>query len=220
MHKFEKIIIALFMIFIILISGLPIASSISISKSNPNNDENLSTSTIETVTLFRYGTDGSITPIEIEIEVEEGTDIYDAVEEKCLELIKNDEEFKDVLANPNISRNITSLVSSRGKGFQFNFIFTIKWMKMLDFFQLLPPFQYRRLPIPVVYAKYKKDTLAETKITPILDIKNTSIIKGPHSVSVIGFIGFKWWRGHISWRGFIIRTGFVGFSVYTKTKRL
>lgn len=208
------------MIFIILISGLPIASSISISKSNPNNDENLSTIKIETVTLFRYGPEGSITPIEIEIEVEEGTDIYDAVEEKCLELIQNDEDFKDVLANPNISRNITSLVSSRGKGFQFNFVFTIKWMKMFDFFQLLPPFQYRRLPIPVVYAKYKEDTLAETKITPILDITNTSIIKGPHIVSVIGFIGFKWWRGHISWRGFIIRTGFVGFSVYTKTKRL
>ena len=220
MHKFKKIIIALFMTVIIFISGLPAATSISISINNPNNDENLTTTTREKVTLLRYGVDGSITPIEIEIDVKEGTDIYDAVEEKCLEMIQNDEEFKDLQANPNITRNITSIVKSRGKGFHLQFIFTVKWVKMFDFFQLLPPFQYRRLPIPIIYAKYNKDLTAETKITPILDIKNTSVIKGPHSVTTIGFIGFKWWQGHISLMGFIIKTGFVGFSVYTKTKRL
>lgn len=220
MHKFKKIIIALFMVITIFISGLPAASSISISINNQNNDENLTTTTRETVTLLRYGADGSITPIEIEIDVKEGTDVYDAVEEKCLEMIQNDEEFKDLQANPNITRNITSIVKSRGKGFHLLFIFTIKWVKMFDFFQFLPPFQYRRLPIPIIYAKYKKDLTAETKITPIYDLKNTSVIKGPHSVTTIGFIGFKWWLGHISWAGFVIKTGFVGFSVYTKTKRL
>jgi len=206
------------MIVIILISGLPVASSISISKNNPNN--NLSTTYKEKITLFRYGIDGKVTPFELEIEVEEGTDVYDAVEEKCLELIENDEEFKDILANPNISRNIVSIVKSRGRGFHLNFIFTIKWIKIFDFFQLLPPYQYRRVPIPVVYAKYKNDIAAQTKITPILDLKNTSTITGPHSVTTIGFIGFKWWLGHISWAGFGIRTGFVGFSLYTKTKKL
>jgi len=220
LHKFKKIIIAQFMIIIILFSSLPIVSSITISKNNPNNDQNLTTTTREKITLLRYGIDGSITPIEIEIDVKEGTDIYDAVEEKCLELIKNDEEFKDVLANPNITRNITSIVKSRGRGFHLQFIFTIKWIKMFDFFQLLPPFQYRRLPIPFIIARYKSDLTAETKITPIYDLKNTSITRGPHSVTTVGFIGFKWWQGHISLMGFLIKTGFVGFSVYTKIKRL
>jgi hypothetical protein len=206
------------MVIIIFISGLPAVSSISISSFNPNN--NLTTKPKEIITLYRYGLDGKITEMQIEVEIEEVTDIYDAVEKKCMELVQNDEEFKEVIGNPNISRNITSIVKSRGKGFHLHFIFTVKWVKMIDFFQLLPPFQYRRLPIPIIYSKYKSDELAQTQITPIYDMANTSVITGPHSVSVIGFIGFKWWSGHISLLGFAIRTGFVGFSVYTKIKRL
>ena len=71
MHKFKKIIIALFIIIVILFSSLPAVSSISISKNNPNNDENLTTTTREKITLLRYGIDGSITPIDIEIDVKE-----------------------------------------------------------------------------------------------------------------------------------------------------
>ena len=43
-----------------------------------------------TITLFKHEIDGSKTPIEVEIKLEEGKDIGDLIEEKCYEILENE----------------------------------------------------------------------------------------------------------------------------------
>lgn len=215
----EKKLIVTLVSLIILLSGLSTASAISIKKDSSYTSEAETSTSTKMVTLYRFGTDGSITPVEVEVEVEEGQDINEAIEEKCLTILENDTEFQGLL-NDSVSRNITSIVRSRGRGFHLKFVFTIQWLKSFDFFPLLPPYIFRRIRIPIVYCKYKNDPKAKTTITPLLNRTNKLVVEGPHSVRSIGFFGFKWWFGHISWLGFGIRTGFVGFSISTKTVKL
>lgn len=218
MHILERKLVVTVVSLIILLSGISTASAISIKKDNPySNEDEISTST-EIVTLYRFGADGSITPVKVEVEVEEGQDINEAIEEKCVEILENDVEFKGIL-NENVSRNFTSIVRSRGRGFHLKFVFKIQWMKLFDFLPLLPPYIFRRIHIPIIYCRYKDDEKAKTTVIPIFDKVNTTVIEGPHKVRCIGFVGFKWWFGHISWLGFGIRTGFVGLSIFTKTEK-
>lgn len=205
------------MSLIILLSAISTATAISIKNFNPYNKEDETSISTETVTLYRFGQDGLITPIKVEIKVEEGQDINKAIEEKSVELLENDVEFKGLL-NENVSRNFTSIIRSRGKGFHLKFNIRIKWWKSFDFLPLLPSYFFRRVNIPIVYCRYKNDTKAKTTVIPIFDRVNTTVLEGPHKVRCIGFVGFKWWFGHISWLGFKIRTGFVGLSIFTKTE--
>jgi len=217
MLKFEKKIIVTLVSIIILISGFSTISATSIKKDSSYSNQEETSSLTKTVTVYRYGADGSITPVEVEIELKEGQDFNEAIEEKCLQILTNDPEFKGLL-NDNISRSSISLIKSRGRGLHLRFCLSITWLKKFDLFPLLPPYIFRRVNIPIIYCKYRFDQKAITKITPLLDLSNTTIITGPHIVRSIGFYGFKWWLGHISLLGFGIRTGFVGFSLSTKIR--
>jgi len=220
MLKLEKKIIVTLVSIIILISGFSTISATSIKKdSSYSTQEETSSPTTKTVTVYRYGADGSITPVDVKIELKEGQDINEAIEEKCLQILTNDPEFKDLLNN-SVTRSSMSFIKSRGRGLHLRFCLTITWLKKFDLFPLLPPYIFRRVNIPIIYCRYSLDQRAYTKITPLLDMTNTTTITGPHIVRSIGFYGFKWWLGHISLLGFGIRTGFVGFSLSTKIREL
>jgi len=217
MRKLEKKLIVSFISVVILISGLTTVSAVTIEKENPNIKDDEPSLQTETVTLYRFGLDGSLTPVEVEVELKEGQDLNDAIEEKCVELLENDPEFQESL-DDNTTMGALSIVKSRGRGLHLKLRPSIQWPIKYKLFPMLPPYVFRRVHIPIVYCKYTRDDRALTTITP-LSGEIATTVEGPHSVLCIGFYGFKWWAGHVSLLGFGLRTGFVGISIITKVNK-
>jgi len=218
MQKFKNKIIVFLVIFIIISSGITAVSAIDINNKCITSEKENSEVTLETVTLFRYGLDGSVKTIEIEIEVDDETDIYDLIEKKCEKLLEEDNEFQELLDNTS-STNLFSKVRSRGRGIHLKIAPQLIWPVKFKLFPLLPPYIFRRVKIPIIYCRYPRDPDAFTEVDPIISgaaEKTTSY----HSVLSIGFYGFKWWLGSVSFLGFIFRTGFVGFSLFTRTRKI
>ena len=218
MQKFNKKLVGILMSFLILVSGITTASAINMKNEAITQDENKTDQEVETVTIFRYGLDGSVEPFEIEIELDEKTDIYELMEEKCTELLENDPEFKKLADNQSRFKYINK-IRSRGRGIHIKIAPQILWPVKIKLFPLLPPYIFRRVKIPIIYCRYPRDIQAYTQLTPLVG-GNTSTIEGPHSVFSIGFFGFKWRFGSISFLGFIMRNGFSGFSLMTRTRTL
>ena len=216
MQKFNKKLIGILISFIILFSGITTASAINMKNEVISQDEKNTEQEVKTVTIFRYGLDGSVEPFEVEIEVDEQTDIFGLMEEKCNELLENDPEFNKLADNQSRFKYINK-IRSRGRGIHLKIAPQILWPVKIKLFPLLPPYIFRRVKIPIIYCRYSRDSQAYTQLTPLIG-GNTSTIEGPHSVFSIGFFGFKWWVGTISFLGFIMRTGFSGFSLMTRTR--
>ena len=115
--------------------------------------------------------------------------------------------------------NFLSKIRSRGRGIHFKIAPQILWPVKFKLFPLLPPYIFRRVKIPIIYCRYPRDQYARTEITPLIG-GNTNTTEGYHSVLSVGFYGFKWWIGSVSFLGFLFRTGFVGFSILTRTREL
>ena len=197
MHKLEKKLVVIFVSLAFLTSGSLTLSAFPIKKIKADEKEVTSTTQlIETVTVYRYGLDGFITTVDVEIELGKGQDINDGIAEKCEELFENDTEFQSLFKG-NTSRGFMSFVRSKGRGLHIRLLRRIRLM----------------------FCIYPRDQKAYTTINPLIG-RNTTTIEGPHSVLAFGFIGFKWWRGRISFLGFILRIGFVGFSLFTTVKKL
>lgn len=221
MRKFRKKLIVIFITLAFLISGLASSSAIIIHKNNirEEKDTSLETTSIEkTVTVYRNGIDGSLKPVELEIKLEKGEDINDAIAEQCEKLIREDSEFQS-LKNDSILGKLLSFVDSSGRGLLIKLKPKIYFMERWDIFPLLPPYFFsflRKYPrIPIIYSKYLNDEDANTTITTLDGVEK--IIVGPHRVLSVGFFGFKWWIGRISYLGSIFGSGFVGFSILTIT---
>jgi len=218
MHNLGKKFIVSLVALFILISGISTVSAITIQNEKPVEIEDETPVTTETVTLLKFGVDGSVKPVKVEIELKEGENLNDLVEEKCEELILNDPEFQSLL-DENTTRNIASMVRSRGRGFHLKLTPVYRWVMKFDLFPLLPPYIFRSIKIPIIFCKYPRDSRAFTTVTPLLT-GEANTTEGPHSVTCVGFYGFKWWLGHISLSGFLLRQGFVGFSLTTKVTKL
>jgi len=218
MQKLNNKILGILISFLIVLSGISTVSAIDIKNEYISSKDNNSDVAVETVTIYRYGFDGSITPFEFQIEINNQTDIYQVIEKKCEELLANDPDFKNLLDN-NSQYNFISKIKSRGRGIHFKITPQILWPVKFKLFPLFPPYIFRRVKIPIIYCRYPRDPYAYTEITPLIG-GNTNTTEEYHSVLSIGFYGFKWWIGSVSFLGFIFRTGFVGFSLFTRTRKL
>ena len=216
MQKSNKKIIVILVIFVIILSGISAVSAIEIKNKSLTPEEKKSNTTVETVTLYRCGLDGSETAFEFEIQIDDETDIYEIIEKKCEELIEKDFEFQELLAN-RTKLNFLSMVRSRGRGIHLKISPQHIWPTRFKIFPLLLPYIFRRVRIPIIYCRYTKDPRAFTKVTPLIG-GAAKTISEKHSVFSIGFYGFKWWIGCVSFLGFVLRTGFVGFSLFTRIK--
>ncbi len=218
MHKFKNKISVILVIHIIILSGISAASAIDIKNKSLTCEEKKSNVKVETVTLFRYGLDGSETPFEFEIQIIDDVDLYELIEKKCEELIEQDFEFQKLLDNKS-KLNFLSMVRSKGRGIHLKIAPQFIWPVRFKLFPLLPPYIFRRVRIPIIYCRYSRDSNAYTKVTPLVSgVAKTT--RESHSVLSIGFYGFKWWIGSISFLGFVLRSGFVGFSLYTRIKEM
>lgn len=187
--------------------------------------ENIEETSTETITLFRYGPDGSITPVKVKIDTSDGNDVGQAIADKCEELFVNDAEMQNYvektisLGNYTISMGILK-VKSYGRGFHFKTKFLEKAALNFILFKLDLPRLGVMAKKLLVFSKYRGEK-AKTTIDPILrNAENTTkIITGPHSVVAINFIGFTTWFGRISIAPIIPRA-FFGISSIVVCKDL
>jgi len=177
----------------------------------------------ETITLFRYAPDGSITPVKVKVSTANGEDLGQAIADKCEELFVNDITMQSYveksIGNSNISIGILK-VKSYGRGFHFKTKFLEKVALNFILFKLNLPRLGVMAKKLLVFCKYRGDN-AKTTIDPILrDKENTTkIITGPHSVVVINFIGFTTWFGRISISPILPRA-FFGIASVAACKNL
>ena len=222
MNNLNKKLLVIFMSMTFIMSGIATVSGVSVTK-EATQEENSSEEpdiNIQTVTLYRCGPDGSTTPVEVEIELKDGEDINDAIFEKCGELFQEDEEFQSLANNDNTSRYFLTKIRSRGRGLHLKFTPRIQVVKKFKIFPLLPPYLRTAIFIPTIFCQYKGDAKAFTITDPLIGDENATRVDGPQKVWAVGFIGFKFWFGHISFLGTIIRTGFWGAALYAKVTRL
>lgn len=217
----QKKLIVILIALGLLTSGISVVTADKVHKHNFYETEEVSPekdSKTLTVTLFKHEIDGSKTPIEVEINLEEGKDIENLIEEKCYEILENDPKIQTLLEN-NETQELIMKIKSRGRGLHFRFNTRIQLFKLYKIFPLLPPYFRTFIILPIVICQYKNDNNAYTTLTAIQGNNSTTVV-GPHRVISIGFYGISWWIGKFSLWGFVFRNGFVGISILTRIKRL
>ena len=225
MHKLEKKFIVILVSLAFLMSGIATTSAITIQKNETGELEEASSEMApltKTVTLYRYGIGGSVTPFEVNINLEDGQDIGKAMADKCEELLENDEEIQNFLKEWNYNGGVLCKVKSTGKGFHYQTLLIEKLLVRFLLFKLDLPRIHTILNKPLVLCKYKNPE-AETTITPLLinATKYTRNMTGKHMVACINFLGFTSWLRRFSFSPFnIIPRSFSGVSVLVICKRL
>jgi hypothetical protein len=217
-----KKLIVILVVLGFISSGIAVASGENVKKYHNICDTEKVVSekseNVITITLFKHEFDGSKTPFEVEIELEEGKDIGELIEEKCLEYLEDDPFIKK-LEDENITQELFMKIRSRGRGLHIRFNSRVQFFKLYKFFPLLPPYFRTFVIVPLLICRYKRDNRAVTTLTQI-NGNNSTMVQGPHSVISVGFYGISWWIGKVSLVGFILRNGFVGVSLLTRIKKL
>jgi len=191
---------------------ISVPASVTIGPSEP-------VSTSKDIIVLRYGSDNTITPLRVKIQIKEGQDLGELIADKCQELFDNDPEMQINFSTNNSSTNVLSKIRSYGRGFHFKSTFRMQLLQKLKLFPFLPPYFRTAIFIPMNYCKYTTDPKAKTVVTSILTGVNKTY-EGPHSVLNVGFVGYSGWIGHISYMGFIFRTGFAGVTVFSVCREL
>ncbi len=184
---------------------------------------NSSNALSKTIVLYRYGPNGSVVPVLLELS--EGENNRQGLLDACGTLLEQDTEIQNFIFN-NTSLEVMSRVNSYGKGFHWKSPFSFRIpLTMLFRYRLFDSIKlrYKLLglnSIPRVVCNYPEDENAKTEIMPLpLPVRqqpNATIITGPHEVRVLGFVGYAMWRGmNAGW--FDARqlpTGFDGYAVF------
>ena len=215
-----KKLIVILIVLSFLTSGIAIASGEQVNKIynyhpekvKPEKEEN-----ILTVTLFKHEFDGSKTPIEIELNLDEVKDIEQAIEDQCDELLEKDPIYRSLIEE-NVTQELFMKIRSRGRGIHFRFNSRVQFFKLYKLFPLLPPYFRTFILVPLVFCQYKRDKQAFTVLSQIQGNNSTTIV-GPHRVISVGFYGISWWVGKVSLIGFVLRSGFRGISLLTRIKK-
>ena len=216
MEKLEKKLIVILISLGFLTSGVVTASGISIEKPKIKElKENILESSIlsNKVLIYRHGPDGSITPVKIDLELEDEQDIGEAIIEKLDELLDNDQEIQDLMQLLNFTIDFGVRIKSRGKGIHFQTLFFEKILIKFILFRLGLP---RIAPIcakPLIYCKYLKDEQAKTTIKFLYGFGESTEMKGKHAVIIHNFIGYTTWFRRFSITPFnILPRAFSGYA--------
>jgi hypothetical protein len=201
MKKPLKKTIAVFMCLIFLFSAVATSTAVTINKQKLEEPE--AEESIQKITLIRYGLDGSETPFDICLELEEGQDYIDAVIEKCNELLEEDAEINNYFNSLDEDENqnesalkfgYNAKVISWGRGFHFKTRWKFKIVLMNRLFGLFLPWNRFQLHRPWVICNYRNDSKAKTIINA-KNVNETIVINGSHMVIMNQFFGFALWPG-------------------------
>ncbi|HDQ16434.1 MAG TPA: hypothetical protein ENN45_05190 [Bacteroidetes bacterium] len=225
MKKIVKTSIAISACLAILLSSV----GFSLAEETENDEQHQSM----TITLYRHGIDGSVTPVNTEIDLSNGLDYEEVLANKCDDLLKNDVEFQRQLENLTSNFTVAAgflFITSRGKGFHFESKTRTRLIKNSKIFgKILDKINIFKIKLPklglferksIVFCRYPNDSAAITTITPIVrSIINGSHVKtvqGNHSVYVYNFVGYTTWWGRFSFSPFdIFPRAFSGYGKIT-----
>jgi len=217
MQKTINKIGAISLVLLFLLLGLSTISALPIQDKCTTPVETCTTAlTTQTVTLLRHAPSG-IFPVKVELQLEEDQSLSDAIFEKCCELAQNDQEILDFLNGSGFNLSLVSFIQSRGRGFHFDFKIRIPMKKLYEIYPNVPP-HYKVIKFPIVIGRYAFDNKAKTITSSVIGGRNS--INGSHSVMAIGFYGYTGWMGMVSYRGFLIRNGFAGFTLLNKVTEI
>ena len=199
-----------------LTSGIATSSAITIQK-NEIGEQGGTLSEIapltKTVTLYRHGIGGSVSPVEVTIELDDCKDIEDVIADKCEKLLENDEEIQNFLKESNSNVRFFCKVKSKGRGFHYQTLLLEKLLVRYLLFRLNLPRIHTLLNKPLVLCRYKKDPKANTTITSLIFQNTKRYMEGKHMVIAIYFLGFtSWWRRFSFSPLDILPRAFVGFA--------
>jgi len=200
-----------------------------------------------TITLYRYGPDGSVSPVQIVLTPEETRDraLEDVLTDKCVELLEQDREIQTYVNTTRASVNMIQLntypskkipvywckfLKSEGKGIHIKISPPrIKWLIWISLQMLKIPFiqiwhamlirMISRKAGSMIYCRYAHDTNANTTIGLFSKISHRGY-NGTHSVLCLGFVGYTTWLLPRSIAGQLIKRSFAGFSLLTYVKTL
>ncbi len=241
MNDFKKKSIALIICFTFITLAVVTSSAQEVQHhSNIEDTSEQITSTSNVVTLYRHGLDGSITPIEIDISIEDGQDIEEVLDEKCREILEADEEIQEqAQALSDLTFGAIVYVESRGKGFHYQAKLIEKLFLRFWLWKLVLPRIALFMARPLVFCRYDKDPEARTYFKTISPTKwisyyipdnieqflwrqnRTVEIKGNHSVAVNSFIGITSWIGRFSFSPLNLRAHrFFGYGRFVVTNKL
>jgi hypothetical protein len=105
---------------ILLFFGLTLSSSLNAELLNTNTNQLTSNEVndYEEFTIYRFGLNGDVTPLEIQVPIIENKNFRNIVADKCKELFDNDKEMQEFKTNDENTSNKFE-VKSEGKGFFF-----------------------------------------------------------------------------------------------------
>jgi hypothetical protein len=201
MQKWMKKSIALVICLMFLLTAVASCNAIKIEKNNDVEDEpDKYQSSSRSITLQRVGPDGSITPIEVTLKLENDEDLIEAVIEKCEELMNSDAEMKNLFDVNEDEDDENGLeidyrvkITSYGRGFHFKTKYRFTFVFLNRFFNLLFPWIRLQFTRPWVFCRYDNDSKAKTVIKR--NIFNSTVIEGNHSILLRHFVGFALWSG-------------------------
>jgi hypothetical protein len=241
MNDFKKKSIALIICFTFITLAVVTSSAQEVQhNSNIEDPSEQITSTSNKVTLYRHGLDGSITPIEIDISIEDGQDIEEVLDDKCREILEADEEIQEqAQALSDLTFGAIVYIESRGKGFHYQAKLIEKLFLRFWLWKLVLPRVALFMARPIVFCRYDKDPEARTYFKTISPTKwisyyipdnieqflwrqNRSVeIIGNHSVAVNSFIGITSWMGRFSFSPLNLRAHrFFGYGRFVVTNKL
>lgn len=156
----------------------------------------------ETITLYRYGPDGSVTPIIVEFKIEDDQGYMDALIEKCQEILDDDVEIRNYFNSDDTNESNSSLkfgkkafVISYGRGFHFKMKWRLSFLFINRLFSLSIPKIILKINRPWIFCNYGNDSKAKTIIRPNQLINHTQVINGSHSILLRNFVGLAMWSG-------------------------
>lgn len=187
----------------------------------------------KTVTLYRYGSDGTISPITVDLKLKKGEDLAEILADKCNELVENDFEMRNFIQNSCNSSNETdnttetykslnifSKINSKGKGLHLKTKIRWKLVSKFKIFRILPPYFRKTATIPFIYCKYTNDPTANTTIHSML-FNSTKSFEGNHSIFVYKFVGYASWIGRFSFTPFdFLPRSFSGYAAVAYCKSI
>ena len=178
---------------------------------------------IETITLYRYGPDGSVTPITVEFKIEDDQEYMDALIEKCQEILDDDAEIISYFNNDDDNESNSSLkfgkkafVTSYGRGFHFKMKWRLSFFLTQRLFTFSLPKIIIKLNRPWVLCNYKNDSKAKTIIRPNTLVNHTQVINGSHSIMLRNFVGLAMWSGRFQLSNIMPRL-IIGKAKYVVT---
>ncbi|MGF3553940.1 MAG: hypothetical protein ACQXXF_01510, partial [Thermoplasmatota archaeon] len=148
------------------------------------------TQTVQNIIIFRFGPDGNVETTKTSIEINDKSNVLEAIRNKCNELYENDEELQQALDE---KEDFSIKIESRGYGFHFAFFRPMRQSKLM-------------LRSVILYRYFNDEDYTK--------VNNQTIATGPHKGRILVFVGYICFSDRFF--GYIVIKGYSVFRIDIK----